>query len=185
MTDPIEMWHSEHVYFLALLRLLEKQIDILHRGEEPPYELMADIVSYLRDYSDHSHHPREDVAFERLAQYCPDLELVLSRLQQEHRIIAYSGAQLLEQLQAVIGGSIVPREQIESAAATYLVYYKSHISKEEKTVIASAAKHLTSDDWVAVKKVVPIQQDPLFGENPQARYRALREQINLHAAETA
>lgn len=182
MTDPVAVWHSEHLYFLRLLRLLEQQVDSLHNGNEPPYELMADIVLYLRDYSDRNHHPREDVAFARLARYCPELELVLARLQQEHRVIAYTGAQLLEQLQAVIGGSIVPREHIESAAAMYLVYYKNHITKEEQTVVSSAAKHLSPEDWAAVKSAVPLQQDPLFGASPQARYQALREQLDVHAA---
>ena len=52
------------------------------------------IVAYLRDYSDRFHHPREEVAFARLAKRCPDLELVLSRLSQEHRVIAHAGEAL-------------------------------------------------------------------------------------------
>ena len=71
MSDPVAAWHAEHEYFSRLLGLLHKQLDVFHGGERPNYELMLDIVGYLRDYSDVSHHPREDVAF---AQRCRGAE---------------------------------------------------------------------------------------------------------------
>ena len=181
MVDPIAAWHAEHVYFGQLLHLLEKQIDVFHTGERPNYELMLDIITYLQDYSDQFHHPREDVAFERLGVYCPDLELVLSRLQQEHRVIAHAGAALLEQVQAALDGTIIARAEIESAAATYLVYYVSHIAREEDTVLTRAATHLTPEDWEAVRTAVPMVRDPLFGVDPQERYRELRRHIAMEA----
>lgn len=175
MADPTAAWRTDHFYFRQLLHLLEQQLDLLHQDEDPSYEVMVDIVSYLHDYSDQSHHPREDEAFERLARHCPKMELVVARLRQEHRVIARTGQELVELLHAAIGGSIVPREQIEALAATYLVYYNSHLSKEDGAVIASAAQHLSAEDWRAVKEAVPARNDPLFGDQPEARYLSLRE----------
>jgi hemerythrin-like domain-containing protein len=182
MSDPIEAWRREHEYFARLLLLLQKQVDVFHAGEEPKYALMQDIVSYLREYSDRFHHPREDVAFERLAPRCPDLELIVARLQQEHRVIAHAGAKLLDQIQAVLAGEILPREQLEAAAATYLVYYQSHIRTEDTTILARAGQHLTAEDWEAVRAAVPVAPDPLFGANPQERFRELRRQIAQEAS---
>jgi hemerythrin-like domain-containing protein len=181
MINPIAAWHTEHVYFNQLLKLLQRQVDVFHGGERPNYELMMDIVSYLRDYSDRVHHPREDIAFARLAQRCPDLQLVLARLGQEHRVIAQAGESLLKALQAVLGGAIIPRVEIEMAAATYLVYYGNHIAKEEEDVLARAAKELTKDDWEAVRTAVNPMRDPLFDGEPEARFRELRRQIALEA----
>ena len=181
MTNPIAAWHTEHVYFNQLLSLLQKQVDVLHGGERPNYELMVDIVSYLRDYSDRVHHPREDVAFAHLAKHCPDLALILARLGQEHRVIAQAGEALLKALQSVLGGAIVPRAQIEMAAATYLVYYGNHIAKEEDDVLARAAKELTPEDWEAVRTAVNPMRDPLFDDEPEARFRELRRQIALES----
>jgi hemerythrin-like domain-containing protein len=179
--DPVVHWHTEHVYFGQLLNLLRKQIDRFHQGEEPNYELILDIVTYLRDYSDQYHHPREDVAFERLAKACPELELVLARLQQEHRVIAHAGSMLLTHVQAVLEGTILPRADLESAAATFLVYYDNHIATEEEAVLTRAAKHLTADDWIAVRDAVPLAPDPLFGSAPLDRFRELRRQIAAEA----
>jgi len=181
MINPIAAWHTEHVYFNQLLNLLHRQVDVFHTGERPNYELMTDIVSYLRDYSDRVHHPREDVAFARLAKHCPDLELALARLSQEHRVIAQAGETLLKALQAILGGAIIPRAEVEVAAATYLVYYGNHIAKEEEDVISRAAKELTREDWEAVRTAVNPMRDPLFDGEPEARFRELRRQIALES----
>lgn len=55
---------------------------------------MQDIITYLREYSDKTHHPRKDIAFALLVKHCPDLELVLARLGHEHRVIANVGEAL-------------------------------------------------------------------------------------------
>jgi hemerythrin-like domain-containing protein len=113
---------------------------------------MCEIVTYLREYGDAVHHPRESVAFARLAKRCPDMALVLARLEQEHRVIAQAGQALLEHIEAILGGAMLPRGAMEAALATYLVYYGNHIAKEEEDVLTRAAGHLTADDWEAVKR---------------------------------
>jgi hemerythrin-like domain-containing protein len=179
--DPVKAWQDEHAYFRRLLALLQRQVDVFHGGERPNYELMLDIVTYLREYSDRVHHPREDVAFARLAQKAPELALPLERLKQEHRVIANAGEALKELLTEILDDAVVPRADVEMAAATYLVYYDNHIAKEEADVIARAARLLGPEDWAAVKDAVPAVKDPLFGEAPEERYRKLRRQIALEA----
>lgn len=181
MTNPIAIWHAEHVYFQSLLHLLHKQVDEFRTGNRPNYELMVDILSYLREYADQFHHPREDVAFARLAKHCPDIDLVLARLGQEHRVIAQAGENLLALLNDILGGAIIERAETEAAAATYLVYYGNHIAKEEEEVLGRAAAALTPDDWEAVKNAVPASHDPLFGPRLEARYQELRRQIAREA----
>ena len=180
--DPISAWHTEHVYFAKLLRLLRTELDVFHLGERPRYELMQDIITYLREYSDRYHHPREDEAFRRLAKHCPDLELPLARLHQEHRVIAIAGETALEQINAVLDDVVVSREAVEMALATYLVYYESHVAKEEADILTRAAKSLTAADWNAVRDAVPRGHDPVFGDKPEERYRELRRQIGLEAS---
>ena len=152
MAMPISAWHADHVYFNELLGRLRAELDVFHRGERPDYEGTCEIVTYLREYGDAVHHPREGVAFARLARHCPDMELALARLEQEHRVIAQAGQRLLEQIEAILGGAIVPRGELESALATYLVYYGNHIAKEEEDVLTRAAGFLTAEDWDAVKR---------------------------------
>lgn len=181
MIDPVEVWHSEHQYFRRLLDLLEHQIDVFHAGEAPNYPLMLDIIYYLRHFTDQSHHPREDVAFARLAERAPEMQLQLARLAQEHRVIIHIGRNLEQSLERAAADVFVPRADIEALAATYLVYYRSHLAREEDEVLPRAASTLTAADWDLVRRATPTMPDPLLGSTPAARFRELRRQIALEA----
>jgi hemerythrin-like domain-containing protein len=177
MNAPAAAWHTEHEYFQRLLTLLQDEVELFNRGERPNYELMLDILTYLREYGDAYHHPRENVAFDRLAERRPDVALALARLKQEHRVIANAGERLRELLNEALDGALVARADIEVAAATYLVYYVNHIATEEETVLVLAEKALTAEDWDAVRRSVPAPADPLFGGQPQERYRQLARRL--------
>ncbi len=182
MADPIAAWHADHVNFARLLDVLEKQLSAFRTGEQPDYVLMLDIVHYLRHYPDRFHHPREDVAFARLVERNPALQLQIARRLQEHRVIAAAGEELFKVLQGVVEEAMIERHVVETAAATYLVYYRHHLDAEEQGVLPLAAELFTPGDWAAVA-AAPAGPDPLFGEDFETRYRELRRQIALEARE--
>jgi hemerythrin-like domain-containing protein len=177
--SPVHEWHAEHVYFKRLLERLQKEVDAFATGERPSYELMVDVLLYLREFCDLVHHPREDAAFARLAQRVPEMQLPLARLQQEHRVIAHAGEVLRKQLSAILDGAMVPRAEVEAAAATYLLYYFNHIAREEHDVLHRAGATLSAADWQAVHEAVPHVDDPLFGPRPEERFRELRRQLDV------
>jgi hemerythrin-like domain-containing protein len=179
MVNPLAAWHAEHVNFARLLDLLEIQVANFHRGERPNYDLMGDIVYYLRSFADCIHHPREDVAFARLAEREPAMELVINRLLQEHRVISTASEELFNRLNEAAEDVLSPRVALEAAAATYVEYYRHHIAAEEGEIMPRAAQLLTQDDWAAVAATVPAASDPLFGNDVEARFRELRKQIAM------
>ena len=177
MNDPVLAWHTEHEHFQRLLGLLQTQLALFHRGERPNYELMLDIIRYLREYGDAYHHPREDMAFTLLVARRPKLELPLARLRQEHRVIARAGERLEELLEEALAGALIARVEVEVAAATYLVYYGNHIAREEESVLELARAALTPGDWEAVRTAVAAPPDPGSGASPQLRYRELARHL--------
>lgn len=179
MADPLALWHADHVDFSRLLDLLEAQVAAFHAGERPSYELMSDIVDYLRQYADRFHHPREEVAFARLVERDPEMRLPVNRLLQEHRVIARAGDELLDRLEEIRDDVMTIRANVEAAAATYLVYYRHHLAAEESKVMPRAAELLTRDDWAAAKEAAPVGPDPLCGADFEVRYRELRKYIAL------
>jgi hemerythrin-like domain-containing protein len=177
MDDPLRLWHEEHVQIARLLGILDRQLAAFHRGEHPNYELMSHVVYYLREHGDCVHHRREDAAFVRLAACEPDLELVISRLRQEHRVIAAAGDELARLLEEAQTDIFLPRATLEAAAALYLVYYRNHLVTEEQRILPRAAQRLSAADWQAVGAAVPSVEDPLFGANVAQRFQELRRQI--------
>lgn len=174
MENPVCAWRADHVYFRSLLGLLACEVDRFHAGERPNYPLMLDIVSYLGDFSGKLHHPREEEAFRRLAVRCPDLAPVIARLSREHGILALAGDTLSARLNEVLDGALLPRGEVEVAAATYLVYYGNHIALEEEAVLPRAGAVLTPADWQAVRDTVPPAQSEAAGEF----FRGLRREIS-------
>ena len=59
-----------------------------------------------------------------------------------------------------------------------------HLALEDRDIVPRAEQLLTAEDWEAVVAAVPRGSDPLFGEEPDARYRELRRQIALEAKES-
>ena len=184
MSDSIALWQAEHRHFARLLDLLERQVVAFHADDGPNYQLMLDVVSYLRYFPDRYHHAREDVAFARLAKRDPELKPLIERLLQEHRVLAAAGTELLKYLEQVVDDVVIERAKVEAAAATYLVYYRRHLALEDRDIVPRAEQLLTSQDWEAVVAAIPPGPDPLFGEDFEPRYRELRRQIALAAPET-
>lgn len=181
MSDPAALWHAEHANLARLMDILEKQLAAFNVGEQPNYDLLLDVVHYLRHYPDQVHHPKEDVAFARLLKRDPRMKPQIDRLTQEHRAIGAAGAALLKHLEEVLAGSVEPRSVVEEAAATYLAYYRGHLAAEDEEVVPRAAELLTAADWAAVAKAVPARPDPLLGEHVESHYRKLRRHIELES----
>ena len=182
MKSQINLWRLEHDNFRRVLDLLEAQIGVFHEGERPNYDLMLDIVYYLRQYPDRFHHPKEDAAIGRLAARDPAARAVARGLASEHEVISRSGKQLLEQLNGVVSGALVPREEVETPAATYVAYYRQHMAREESDVFPRAERELGKEDWAAVDAAIPETPDPLFGDDVEERYRQLYRHITVEAS---
>ena len=182
MAEPVAVWHAEHVRFASLLDYIEQQMDAFHAGRDPDFELLRDVVYYLHHYADRYHHPRENVAFARLVARDPWIGLVIGRVLQEHRVLENAGVTLLKYLDDILEDVVIPRETVEAAAATYLVYYRHHLAAEEAEILPRAARTLKPEDWAAVAAAVPAVPDPLFGDDVAERYRELRRRLKPLAA---
>lgn len=182
MTSQIAQWHAEHGNFSLLLSILEEQVAQFRDGESPDYNLMLEIVSYLREFGDCHHHPREDAAFNILVARDPQLRLPINRLLQEHRVIAVAGEELVARLNQVISDAYVLRTTVEAAAALYLAYYRHHIATEERQILPRSRLLLNAQDWDVVARAAPSCPDPVFGKSPTAGYSRLARLMAARAS---
>lgn len=181
MSKPIDGWLADHRNFSQLLDLFQVQVDRLHAGESIDYDLVLDLLVYLRHFPEHTHHPREDVAFDRMVRHERSLAPIVTRLKQEHRVISEAGRELHELVEGVLNGMVVERARLESSCATFLVYYRHHIAREDEGIIPLADRMLTPEDWKAVSIAVAPALDPLFGGAVDERYRELRQKIEAES----
>jgi hemerythrin-like domain-containing protein len=175
--DPIALWHAEHVNFAALLDLLEAEVDRFSRGQAPDYELMLDIMFYMTHYPDALHHPKEDLAFLRIAGRDPGVRAVVQVLGEQHSLLKREGDALVVALDDIVNGAITARHHVEAPARAYIAAFRRHVDIEEAQILPLAAALLDRDDWAAIDGAMPKLDDPLFGQTQDARYAALRRRI--------
>ncbi len=184
MSNQINKWKAEHTDFVRLLNILKSQIGLFHEQAEANYELMLDIVYYLTHYPDRFHHPREDIAFGKLAERDASAQLRVRELLGEHKVIAAAGERLVEHLNRILGDAMLERESVEVDAATYIVYYRQHMAREETDLFPRLEDVLGNEDWKAVDDAIAAEADPLFGSEVGQRYQQLHRQIMLAAERT-
>jgi hemerythrin-like domain-containing protein len=80
-----------------------------------------------------------------------------------------------------LAGAILEREAVEVGAATYIVYYRQHMAREEADLFPRLDDVLSSADWKAVDDAITAEADPLFGSEIGQRYQQLHRQILIAA----
>ncbi len=181
MLDAIALWNRDHANFAVLLDLLERQLDLFHAGESPDYDLMSDIMFYMTHYTDLIHHPREDLAFARIREREPGVETVVDELSAQHSELKHAGNALIRALEDIVNGSITSRAGLEIPARAYVETFRDHMRREETALLPLATSLLRPRDWSAIDAEIRHIEDPLFGQNGEERYAALRAQISREA----
>ena len=180
MNSHIAKWKAEHENFIRLLSVIETQIARFHDGARPDYELILDVMHYMTHYPDRYHHPREDCAYAAVLDYAPQLRAATTQLADQHVRIARRGAQLAEDLQAIIDGALMPRAQVEADATAYTRLLRQHMQQEQAQIYPAVERHLTPADWLIIDARIYFVDDPVFGERVEARYRNLQREIAAH-----
>lgn len=181
MTNQIARWREEHVRFAKLLDTLEAQLECFHRAERPDYPLMLEVMRYMRHYPDTSHHPREDLAFEKVAERDPRARPMFARLVQEHRDIDAAGARLVELLEGVLDDAILSREAVEEPGREYIRRLRGHMASEE-VLFPFVVTWLEAQDWIEIDSKIPPTADPLLSPHGSETYTALHRVLKRKAA---
>ena len=182
MNDTLSLLREEHVNFGKLLDLLDGELALFHKGESPNYELMLDIMFYMTHYPDMLHHPKEELAFAKLMRRDASLRPALEELSRQHELLKESGAKLVVELEDIVNGSIMSRQEVEAPGKAYVENFRSHIDREEDELFPKAARLLRDQDWSAIDEKIERREDPIFGKIAEKRYAAIRDQIGRDAS---
>jgi hemerythrin-like domain-containing protein len=138
---------------------------------------MLDIMFYMTHYPDVLHHPKEDLAFARLAERSDRALSIVAELAEQHAQLKRNGNALVVALDDIVNGSISSRDHIEAPGRAYIAEFRGHMDVEEAKILPLAATLLDRDDWAAIDSAVRSLEDPVFGKTANERYAALRRHI--------
>ena len=177
MSAIMEQLKTDHHNIARLLATLEEQMDVVRSEGNADFELVHDIMRYMTHYPDHTHHPIEDLVFQKLLEYDSQAGEIVSRLEREHAGLAEKGLRFLEMLRHVVDGALVERDVLESTGRDYIEFLRSHMAIEDSEAFPRAEKTLSEEDWDDVASSFEARVDPIFGPITDKEFKALYEYI--------
>lgn len=169
---------NDHKHIAILLRVLKTKYAKLANGDAINFNVVRDIVEYMQSYTEHSHHPLEEVVCEfywnKLGQPRPD-----DRLVQEHQKLTQATASLMTMLNLILSDVVVSREELISDLEAYVKMQQSHIEYEENEVFPRWSEGLDAQDWQTIKSLCDLKliDDPLFSESDKVLFEELRDYL--------
>ena len=108
----IDHLHKEHCNIEKLLRVLEQELDVFDRGDQPDYEAIHAVISYFEVYIGSFHHPQEDLLFERLKKLDPTAASSVGDLTAEHSSGNDRLRRVSHAVESVLMDHVIPRSMV-------------------------------------------------------------------------
>ncbi|MDD2692613.1 MAG: hemerythrin domain-containing protein [Simplicispira sp.] len=172
---------DEHRALASVIKGLQFLIqEIQNRGQKPDFALLQAIVSYVEQFPDKLHHPKEDqYLFPALRLRYPASATDLDILQDEHERGAAVTTRVVETLREYAADP-ARFEAFAQAVDDYANFHWAHMHREENVILPLAEAHLTPQDWTQINAAFKSNSDPLVGINTQREFRELfRRLVNI------
>lgn len=166
--------HQEHVNLKRLLEMLARKVQKFRGGTHPNFQLMSDVVGYIGNYADVSHHPREDRLHAHLRGRDADLDAKMAVSEQQHQELKQATHDLYEAIEGVLhDAAVVPMDRLIDQLDHFVTLQSAHLDFEESAIFPKLEQVATEADWRQIEADSPQSSDPLFGLKQAEEYRDL------------
>jgi hemerythrin-like domain-containing protein len=173
----LDKLRHEHASAVQLLRALEWQLSEFKLSKQPDYDVLLAAVDYFMTFPSLSHHPSEDLIFDKLRERAPDIAASVGDLRGAHDALADQVSALAHGLKSILVEAELPREAILRWFAEYIDHQRQHIEMEESTLFPATEKRLTEGDWRAIEVEIARSIDPVSEASADEKFAELREAI--------
>jgi hemerythrin-like domain-containing protein len=184
MSNIIQILLEEHRNIDKLLLVLEHELEVFDRSEEPDYEILRAVIEYFQDYPENCHHPKEDVVFEKLKLRDPAAAARIGDAEAEHKIETQRLRRLVEAVEEILAGREFLRQAFHDVVFDFIKHQRQHMDKEERLLFPAAVQRLRPEDWVAIDTRLNDRKDPLFNSAIETKFQALQRTILRWQRET-
>jgi hemerythrin-like domain-containing protein len=158
----LEELREDHRNMALVLNILDTIAGSAKAGKDPDFELVDEIMRYMTVYPDAVHHPKEDVVYSELKKSRPDLAIDLDDVPADHREIAVLGSNLRDDVEAIIAGAAVRRENFVKDTTEYVQHLRDHMQWEEEDLFKRVDEMIADEGQsIDVAKYQHIK-DPVF-----------------------
>lgn len=164
---------DEHRYFQSLIDIGREQLELLEKDGKPDLDILQDVLRYLAEYPEDSHHPREDLMFERVLKLHSPSSSQIDKLVEGHVYIHDMSNKLYVMAMRANNGENIRRKVFARDLRCFFDGYEKHMHEEDEIVFVRALAVLDDADWADLDARLEDIDDPLFGTRVRRRYRRL------------
>jgi hemerythrin-like domain-containing protein len=177
MSNIIQILLEEHRNIDKLLLVLEQELEVFDRSEEPDYEILQAVIQYFQDYPESCHHPKEDMVFEKLKVRDSAAANSIGDVEAEHQVETKRLRRLVEAVEEILAGREFLRQTFHDVVHDFIEHQRQHMDKEERLLFPAAVQGLRPDDWAELDARLNDQKDPLFNGVIETKFQALQRTI--------
>jgi len=176
--DLMRELHDDHRNMTFVIDLLDELVTEMSSGRDPDFELFDEIMRYMTVYPDAVHHPKEDVVYAELRTQRPDLAEGIDHVPDEHRAIAELGSKLRGEVEAIVAGAAVRREQMIADTANYVETLRDHMQWEEEEFFSRIDRMMDAEPRRVDVAAFEHIRDPVFELEIEAGFRRLIKSLD-------
>ena len=184
MSNIIQILLEEHRNIDKLLLVLEQELEVFDRSEEPDYEILQAVIQYFQDYPESCHHPKEDMVFEKLKVRDSAAANSIGDVEAEHQVETKRLRRLVEAVEEILAGREFLRQTFHDVVHDFIEHQRQHMDKEERLLFPAAVQGLRPDDWAEIDARLNDRKDPLFNGVIETKFQALQRTILRWQRET-
>jgi len=177
MTKIIEILREEHRNIEDLLLVLEQELNVFDRNEQPDYEILQAVISYFQDYPDCCHHPKEDMIFEKLKARDPVAAGSVGDLEAEHQNEGKRLQRVAQMIRSILTHHEVLRPTFDDIMRDFIEHERKHMEMEERVLFPAAVNALQPEDWAGIDAIWSEKKDTMFNVAIEEKCQSLRERI--------
>lgn len=158
---------DEHRSLAAVVRGLVRLVEQAAADQSTlDVALVRAMLHYIDAFPERLHHPKEEAyLFERLAARTQECDEAIKELRAQHA----SGGELVRAMQAAVedyatvkGDASEVLTRVATAVHCFADAQRAHMNLEEETILPTARKYLTEQDWSTIYKAFSVNGDPRF-----------------------
>ena len=153
MTKIIEILREEHRNIEELLLVLEQELNVFDRNEQPDYEILQAVISYFQDYPDCCHHPKEDMIFEELKARDPVAAGSVGDLEAEHQNEGKRLQRVAQMIRSILTHHEVLRPTFDDIMRDFIEHERKHMEMEERVLFPAAVNALQPEDRAGIHAI--------------------------------
>jgi hemerythrin-like domain-containing protein len=140
----------------------------------PDLAVIRAILSYVREFSQEQHHPKEeDYLFRKLRARTAEFDVQLATLCDQHTQEPVLIAALEDALHAAELSAFKDLGALQKAVDELVLHMRRHMGLEETLLMPAACRLLEEADWQEIEKAFQENGDPRFGARNDEEFRLL------------